>query len=474
MNSLVYSNDIKIKKALVKIYTSHQGYNYNSPWQDGMSYNSTATGFIIEGNKIITNAHAVLNSKYLQIRKEGDSKKYKANVKFISEDYDLALVEVEDNRFYENTESLKLGELSQLEDKVTVYGYPLGGDKLSTTQGIVSRIEHNSYTLTTKEYLIGQTDAAINRGNSGGPVINDNKVVGVAFSGLTEADNIAYFIPVNILKHFLDDIKDNNYDGAPEIGVLWSIFESVAHRKMLGLEDDSKGVLILKTFKNSPFENILKKNDVLLKLDNYEIEYDGSVEFRKNEKTDLAYVYQQKKYGDDLSYEILRDKKIIKGSVKLNNKDVVTSVIKSTKLEDAPSYLVYGGLIFEPLTDRYLIADENDNLISVYSREKLYENYEELVILVRVLPFDINLGYGNLEDLVITKVNGENYKNFKEFVNKVVNSEGDYITFETEVGFEIVLDRKEVELQKEILMLNYNVTSEMSEDIKEFIKEKNK
>ena len=262
---MMYGADDTIKKSLVKIYSSHQQFDFQSPWQSGLDYNSTATGFVVDGNRILTNAHAVVNNKFLQIRKDGDSKKYKAKVKFISEEYDLAILEVEDKAFFNNTVPLKFGKLPNLRDKVTIYGYPLGGDKLSTTQGIVSRIEHNSYTLTNQRFLIGQTDAAINPGNSGGPVITNDKVIGVAFSGLMLADNIGYFIPVNIVEHFLTDIVDNKYDGAPKIGLNWTELESPAHRKMLGIADTSKGVLVTSVLKNSVFDGILQKNDVLLK-----------------------------------------------------------------------------------------------------------------------------------------------------------------------------------------------------------------
>ena len=270
----IFSEDISVKKALVKVYTSHQLFDYLSPWQYGQSANSTATGFIIDGERIITNAHAVLNSKFLQVRKEGDSKKYKAVVKFTSEEYDLALVEIEDKSFFKGTVPLKLGTLPEIQEKLTVYGYPLGGDKLSTTQGIVSRMEHNTYTLTNRKFLIGQTDAAINSGNSGGPVVSKWKVVGVAFAGLNSADNIGYFIPVNILNNFLEDIKDGKYDGSPLLGLEWLELESPSHRRMLGIEDKTGGILIKKVFKNSPFEGVLQKNDVLMKLDNYPIEYE--------------------------------------------------------------------------------------------------------------------------------------------------------------------------------------------------------
>ena len=461
----IFSEDVSVKKALVKVYTSHQLFDYLSPWQYGQSANSTATGFIIDGERIITNAHAVLNSKFLQVRKEGDSKKYKAVVKFTSEEYDLALVEIEDKSFFKGTVPLKLGTLPEIQEKLTVYGYPLGGDKLSTTQGIVSRMEHNTYTLTNRKFLIGQTDAAINSGNSGGPVVSKGKVVGVAFAGLNSADNIGYFIPVNILNNFLEDIKDGKYDGSPLLGLEWLELESPSHRRMLGIEDKTGGILIKKVFKNSPFEGVLQKNDVLMKLDNYPIEYDGTIEFRKNEKTDFSYVNQQKKYGDNLSYEIIRDKKTKTGQVKLEKKDIKYTVVTEVTIETPPSYMVYGGLLFEPLTSNYM-AGVVEKLGSVYDREELYKDYKELVVLVRVLPFDVNLGYTDAVNQIIVKVNGEKYKDFKDFAQKVKNVKSGFIIFENDNGDEIVLDVKEVEEQREALMQNYNISSDMSDDIK--------
>ena len=465
MCMIVFSEDVAVKKALVKVYTSHQLFDYLSPWQYGQSANSTATGFIIDGERIITNAHAVLNSKFLQVRKEGDSKKYKAVVKFTSEEYDLALVEIEDKSFFKGTVPLKLGTLPEIQEKLTVYGYPLGGDKLSTTQGIVSRMEHNTYTLTNRKFLIGQTDAAINSGNSGGPVVSKGKVAGVAFAGLNSADNIGYFIPVNILNNFLEDIKDGKYDGSPLLGLEWLELESPSHRRMLGIEDKTGGILIKKVFKNSPFEGVLQKNDVLMKLDNYPVEYDGTIEFRKNEKTDFSYVNQQKKYGDNLSYEIIRDKKTKTGQVKLEKKDIKYTVVTEVTIETPPSYMVYGGLLFEPLTSNYM-AGTIEKLGSVYDREELYKDYKELVVLVRVLPFDVNLGYTDAENEIIVKVNGEKYKDFKDFAQKVKNIKSGFIVFENDNGDEIVLDVKEVEEQREALMQNYNISSDMSDDIK--------
>ncbi len=290
-------------------------------------------------------------------------------------------------------------------------------------------------------------------------------MVGVAFAGLKQADNIGYFIPVNILKHFLNDVKDGKYDGSPSLGLGLVKLESIAYRKMLGLDDDSKGILVREIYPNSPFEGVLQKNDVITKLDGKDIYYDGTIKFRNDEKTDLSYINQQKNYGDEISYEIVRNKEKKTGTVKLNSRNVRYSVVKNIPLENLPTYFVYGGLVFEPLTNNYLLL-ELDGITLTNDTEDKYKNYDEMVLLVRVLPYDINIGYDEKENVLITKVNGEKYKNFKDFVDKVRNTKTEFIIFETEYNEEIVLDTKEVESQKNELMTNYNIINEASEDIK--------
>lgn len=79
---------------------------------------------------------------------------------------------------------------------VVTYGYPAGGEQISYTRGVVSRIELQNYVhIGNRSLLAVQTDAAINPGNSGGPVIQDDRVVGVAFQGVPGLENAGFFIP---------------------------------------------------------------------------------------------------------------------------------------------------------------------------------------------------------------------------------------------------------------------------------------
>lgn len=80
----------------------------------------------------------------------------------------------------------------------------MGGDNISVTRGVVSRIDTMPYTQGAEDLLVVQIDAAINPGNSGGPVFDTSgHVIGAAFSGIVNASNIGFIIPTVTIFHFL-------------------------------------------------------------------------------------------------------------------------------------------------------------------------------------------------------------------------------------------------------------------------------
>ena len=197
------------EKAVVQIFTFSQEADWDEPWKFGQLRRSSGTGFIIKGRRIMTNAHVVSWARQLMVKRYQDPRPYLARVVFIAHDCDLALLEVDDSLFYDGVDPLEFGPLPKVRSTVVTYGYPAGGEQISYTKGVVSRIELQTYAhIGNRSFLGVQTDAAINPGNSGGPVIQDDKVIGVAFQGMPGLENAGFFIPPPVINHFLDDIKD--------------------------------------------------------------------------------------------------------------------------------------------------------------------------------------------------------------------------------------------------------------------------
>src|SRR5262249_955785 len=148
--------------------------------------------------RILTNSHLVLYATDVQVqgRREGD--KVEAKVEALARDMDLAVLSVKDAKFFDKRPALKRGrKLPKPQDSVVVYGFPYGGDDVSRTKGVVSRIESGG------AHLVVQVDAAINPGNSGGPGLVGDRMIGLVFGRFDEAEKMGYLIPNEAIDGFL-------------------------------------------------------------------------------------------------------------------------------------------------------------------------------------------------------------------------------------------------------------------------------
>ena len=213
---------------VVKVYTAYSSQHPAMPWTNKAQEEATGSGFSIRHDGalcIVTNAHVVADATYVEVRKAGDARKYVATRLKVAHECDLATLQVEDARFWEGVTPLKLGAMPSLQDEVAVVGYPEGGEGVSITQGVVSRIEIQRYAHSGTSLLAVQIDAAINPGNSGGPALNaKGEVVGVAFQLQQESQNIGYVIPVPTIQHFLADAVQGDPSrcaGFCSLGIFW-------------------------------------------------------------------------------------------------------------------------------------------------------------------------------------------------------------------------------------------------------------
>ena len=195
------ANNSSRYEAVVRIENSSLNPDYRSPWNTGRDSGGNGTGWLVGQNKFLTNAHVVSNSRIIYIKKVGDAKPYRAKIVHIAHDCDLAMLELEDPSAFEGVSPFDIGKLPQLDTTVKVIGYPIGGERISITSGVVSRIDFLSYSHTSVDlHLTIQIDAAINPGNSGGPLVNaDGQVIGVTSSVVTDANNIGIAIALKQL-----------------------------------------------------------------------------------------------------------------------------------------------------------------------------------------------------------------------------------------------------------------------------------
>jgi S1-C subfamily serine protease len=420
-----------ISDSIVKIYTSSSVPDYYNPWTMMSAMQGTGSGSVIAGNKILSNAHVIGYETFVQVRKHGDARRYQARVVSVSHEADLAILTVDDPDFFTGIKPLELGELPESQDEVLVYGFPLGGDTLSITKGVMSRIEHQTYSHSSVGLLAGQIDAAINPGNSGGPVMKDGKLVGVVMQGFTQAENIGYMVPVNVIEHFFNDIKDGTYHGIPSLGVVMQNLENPALKRRCGMDEDRTGMLINQVLVGSPSEGVLKPGDVVLSIDGHAVADDGTIEFRPRQRTSASYYVQQKQIGESLPLEVWRDAEVVPVTVALNRPLWEDWLIPLDQYDVLPSYYIYGGAVFSPLTKNLLKRWGGNwyrsaplDLVALLSENLPERLDQEVVMVLKFLPADVNQGYHQVAYWIIEKVNGEPIYNMKDLIQRIESDDG--------------------------------------------------
>jgi S1-C subfamily serine protease len=454
-----------IQKSLVRITATDVAPDYRAPWNAGMLGRGVGAGFVINGNRIMTNAHVVSNSRYLTVERDGDPNKYPARVLFVAHDCDLALITTEAANFYKNMVPLKFGGIPELESTVSAYGYPIGGERMSVTTGIVSRIDFQLYTHSSIDsHLAVQISAQINPGNSGGPVMQNAKVVGVAFQGYSGdvAQGVAYMVPTPVINRFLKDVADGHYDGYVDLGVTYSKLQNEAQRKFLGLKDDDRGVLVSTVVTAGPCAKLLRSGDVLLSIDDHPIASDGTVDL-EGEHVEMPEVVERKFKGDKVKFEIWRDRQTVDGSVQLDT--VPPYFMQSHKYDVRPRYVLYGGLLFQPLNldlvESYQPTDLRlRHFFDFYVLDQLYLEHPDVIILTNLLPDPINTYLTPYRGSIVDQVNGKKIRTLDDLAKAFAAPADRFVIDMIGEGPPLVLDPKQVEAARERIKTRYNVVRE--------------
>ncbi|WP_428819482.1 S1C family serine protease [Microbulbifer sp. MCCC 1A16149] len=455
----------QLKRSIIKIYTTAAAPDFFNPWALLNAQQLSGSGAVIKGQQILTNAHVIANGSFIQVQRHGDAQKFRARVKFVSHDADLALLTVEDESFFDDTRPLSLGKLPDLQEEVTVYGYPIGGKSLSITRGVLSRVEHQYYAHAESYLMAGQIDAAINPGNSGGPVISDGRIVGVAMqtNHSQGAENLGYFVPPSVISHVLEDAKDGIHQGFPELGAVTQSLESPSMKAAAGLTEDQEGALVVRVFENAPAAQALLPGDVLLQVDGFDIAADRTIEWRENQRTNYHYAVDQYHVGDKLPLRISRNGEILDAEITLAATPPSRSLVQGEKFDQRPRYYIYGGVVFVPL-NMNLIKRWGNNWHSKAPIEYLYARnqwsspeQQELVVALKVLPAPVNLGYHDWKNWIIESVNGEQIRDFQQFSQLMESTQEEFVELKDGAGYRMVLDAAAAREQQPFILQTYQI-----------------
>lgn len=398
INSVALGQDVR--KSVVEVMVSSSEVDHLYPWRLAHSSSGHGSGVIIDGQRILTAAHVIDNALMVEVRRVGSDKKVPATVSYQSDERDLAILTVAEADFFTGSEPMPIGPMPNLGEEITLWGFPVGGEQLAITKGIVSRIDFDEYVHSFHSNLVVQVDAAMNGGASGGAAIANGKLAGINFQGIGELDNTAFIIPSPVVEQFLTDISDGRVDGVPEMAFWFGTMSNPQMREYYGLSDDQSGVLITKVAGLEAENGVFKRGDVILSLDGEKIADDATVDYADGDRINLDWLVTRRQIGDVVPVTLLRDGKVTEYEYKLRyNRQQALPVVRHYS-GFKPEYQVVGGLVFQELNMDFIAdviktKDVPSWISDEFGRYKTLplDQKEQRVFLSTILPDEINQDY---------------------------------------------------------------------------------
>jgi S1-C subfamily serine protease len=472
--SALASTSGRVEASVVKVFSTLRRPDPFKPWTKEPADEISGSGVIIEGKRILTNAHVVLYASQIQVQAYQAGDKVSARVVAIAPGIDLALLELDDEKLFDTHAALKRAvELPDVKDAVMAYGYPAGGSNLSITKGIVSRIEFAPYNRPVSGMRV-QIDAAINHGNSGGPAVVGDKMIGLAFSSLGGTQNIGYIIPNEEIELFLKDIADGKYDGKPAMFDDLQTLENPALRAFLKLPPGVQGIVVHEPYvRQGP--SPLKQWDVITKIGDTPVDDQGMVQLGAGASLRIRFQYlvQRLAKNGKVPLTLVRAGKTM--TVQLPVSPTYPLLIPD-KAGEYPPYFIYGPLVFSGATSSLMGYGMREMggtgmltspLVKRMMDPPAFAGEELVVVPSPFLPHKLVSGYGNPAGSVVKSVNGVAIKNLQHLVEVLRDDHGEFLTFEVAQrgGETYVFSRKDLDAATEEILNDNGIRSQGSAEL---------
>jgi S1-C subfamily serine protease len=450
---------VELEKSIFQITANHASHSYVEPWNLEDKGGSTSSAFCIkhEGVKyILTNSHCVEDANYISLKKRGSAKMFKANIESIMYECDLALLSLDVSReknkkallaeFWDDIPALEIGGLPSKLDEVYVYGYPLGGYNISITSGTVSRIDFEA--SSSYKFLCIQTDAAINSGNSGGPVLDKNGIViGVAFASMSgDVQNMGFVIPTTLVRYFLESFSyhrkhKTKFYSLMDLGIDWIQSHNKILREYNKIDQNAVGIFVAAVDEFGASAKELHKMDFITHINNKVVDNKGNMLLRdiildnddyikkhdaksalldSTEMAPFMNIIRLKQPNEVVQLTVIRKNKEHKINIKLKHQEFLIPILKS---QLQPSYYILYGMVFIPFSVMmYEEKKENREHLSslyrfFYGKKKSPD--QQLVVLSQNTNYELQNFVPRSANIVLKSINGVKINNIKHLYDTV-------------------------------------------------------
>jgi hypothetical protein len=457
-----------IDERVVSISVTSEKHDYASPWQKGEIVRSSITGCVIEGRRIVTAVYSLTDHVLIEAMKKGESRKYQAAVAIKDYHIGLAVLTVDDDSFFDGLKPVEFSPPGAMTARnARIYKW----DTLSSFKEYTAELAKSSVRFYEPGcgVLMHQFSTSMNDGGNGEPVFIDGKLAGIA-TGLSNETKTLYVIGTDVIRRMLKDASTGSYKGLPFFWISGAELQSdINLREFFGVGKGEGGVLVTEVPAASSGSEVLKRNDIILSINNVELDDSGMYESPYGKLHYYGLIQLNRSVGDEISMNILRDRKKMDVRFKLKPIPSDCCTIPLISYDRDPRYYIFGGLVFQEITAGYLESFGQDwkekadkRLLYYYDNMKTIlqgEGMNRVVLLSRVLPDPVNKGYQYYNNLVLITANGIRVKDAAHLKKIIDSADSRFIVLEFVGETTVVLDRKTAVQSEKDLLKTYNIRS---------------
>ncbi|MEI6035898.1 MAG: PDZ domain-containing protein [Verrucomicrobiae bacterium] len=455
--------------SVVRVNATSQAYDFVRPWAKKPPGTRRGLGTLIEGGRLLVTAELIANHTFIELEKAATAEKSSAEVECVDYECNLAILKPSDPAFLAGMKPLALDRSSRVGDRATILQLEPNGE-IAQTLGTVTSISVGGYPLDNMGLLLFRLSAPMQQrdGSFTMPAVRDGKLLGLLMR-YDARSQTADIISTPVIEHFLKEAAKPAYGGFARAGLAFSSTRDPQLRRYIGLKE-AGGVYVTDVMKGGAAEKAgLKKADVILAVGGHPVDQDGNYQDPDWGRITFSHITNTIFHPEDtLVFQVFRDGKTLEVPVKLAARDRAKIISESSVVDRPPRYVILGGVVFLELSRAYLQewggewmkqAPQRLVFLDAFQNE-LPEDRGKIVFISKILPTPDTLGYEDLDNLVVSKVNGKEIRSLDDVVAAAQFPVDGYqkIEVDEDPGL-IFLDAASIEANREALVRKYSLPS---------------
>lgn len=403
----------KIQRSMLQLEVHRKTYNYRLPWSTQRA-RTAKEALVIRGRRILTTADDMNGHTLVRVQKNADGRWWNGRVSWISYPANLALLEVEEEDFWDDVPAASLSSRVPQEGDVSVYRWNKG--RVERWSAEINNVSVSSGQMSYVQHLQLNMDSEITGAGWAEVVVSGGDVVGLTTSS---SDDELKVMPSALIRRILEARESGDYTGLGFFDFSWQAGVNEDTMNHLGVPEDLEGVVIARAGVRTGEAGGLQPRDVILEVDGFSVSREGLYDDPEFGRLPITNLATRNHYaGESIPMTVWRDRERVELDYPLPEVAYDQEQVPDSLVDSDPEYVVSGGLLFMPVTGPYLatFGSKMPFMMDYYSNEDVEPDREGLVVLAAVLPDPFTLGYDAVGGSLVDTVNGREIGTLEDLV----------------------------------------------------------